>query len=212
LTSSFTAYPSTLAAGRYNFLTLVTTGHIYAIGGGTATLTQSNSMEVATVSESGEIGNFQALTRASVSATEATNGLVDARWTHNGIRLGSNYYIMGGESLATIEKVVINADGTLGNFVKQASTLAGTRNRLNVIATAGKAYVFSGWSGTFLTTVEVASIANDELGAFAVDSSITLPTGVENAISLLTDTNLFLFGGKAGTAKTTIQYAPLVDP
>lgn len=212
LTSSFSVISETLAQGRYNFLTLVTNGYIYAIGGGTSSGTDSDTMERATVNTStGEIGNFSALTRNPISATEVENGLVDQRWTHNGIRLGSNFYIMGGEGISTIEKVTINNDGTLGNFQKLTGTLQTARNRLSVIALSGRAYVFGGWNGGFLTTVESAPITNNELGTFDYANGITLPTGVENGTSLLTDKGVFLFGGSNGTVRPYIQIAPLVD-
>jgi hypothetical protein len=212
LTSSFSVVAQTLARGRYNFLTLVTNGYIYAIGGGTSDAYHSNTMEQATVNTStGEISSFTAMVRASVSASEVTNGLVDQRWTHNGIRLGSNFYIMGGEGISTIERVTINNDGTLGNFEKLAGTLKSARNRLSVIALNDRAYVFGGYYMGYLTTVESATITNNELGAFDYANGITLPSGVENGTSLLTDKGAFLFGGYNGSVRPYIQIAPLVD-
>jgi hypothetical protein len=212
LTSSFSVISETLARGRYNFLTLVTNGYIYAIGGGTSDAYHSDTIERATVNTStGVISSFTAMTRTSVSASEVTNGLVDQRWTHNGIRLGSNFYIMGGEGISTIEKVTINSDGTLGNFQKLAGTLKSARNRLSVIALSGRAYVFGGWNSSYLTTVESAPITNNELGAFDYANGITLNTGVENGTSLLTDKGVFLFGGSNGSVRPYIQIAPLVD-
>ena len=91
LTAGFSSTSLTLDQGRYNFLTLVTQGFIYAIGGGISSTFQSNTISRAPINTTtGEItANFETLTREVVSADEVKNGLVDARWTHNGIRIGN---------------------------------------------------------------------------------------------------------------------------
>lgn len=215
LTSSFTVIPETLAAGRYNFITLVTAGYVYIIGGGVDAATyHSNTIQRATVdTTTGIISSFSLLTRNPISATEVENGMVDSRETHAGIRLGSNYYIVGGANgggqLATIEKFVINSDGTLGHFFKQAGTLVRNRVRVCMVALLDKAYVYGGWAGTFISQVESSDITSDVLGAFSDMSGVTLPAPLENGTFLATEKGVFLFGGYNGAISNAIQYAPL---
>ncbi|RZA25914.1 MAG: hypothetical protein EOP10_05370 [Proteobacteria bacterium] len=216
LTSDFTVVGSTMASGRYNLVSLVTSAYVYLIGGGvTSGLYYSNTIQRATVDKiTGDIGNFTLLTRNVVSATEIENGIVDTRSTHGAIRLGNNYFIVGGEGssggLASIEKAVIGADGTLGNFVKQSYALNRTRNRISIVALRDKAYVFGGWSGGFLAQIEEATITNDDLSQFSDMVGNSLPQPCENGTPLLTSKGAFLFGGQnGGTTYSTIQSGPL---
>ena len=206
LTSGFAATSIVLDRGRYNFLTLVTQGFIYALGGGIDSSVQSNTISRAPLNTTtGEItANFAALTRTEVNANEFTNGLVDARWTHNGIRLGNQFYILGGEGLASIERVQIFRDGSIGNFVKLEESLTTGRNRLSVVALNDKVYVYGGWQGGFLTAIESAPIIGNQLGNFTVEA-ITLADGVENGSALLTRNAMYLFGGYNGAKRDWIQ-------
>jgi hypothetical protein len=213
LEGDFVEISQTLDEARYNFLTLVTPGYVYAIGGGTDVL-QSNTVSRATIDmNTGELtSSFVLLDREEISAgQEVRNGLVEGRWTHGGIRLGNNFYILGGEGMSSIERVVINADGTLGNFELMPTGLTTNRNRLSVVALFGRAYVYGGWNGSFLATVESAPIVNDELGEFSVDGDVTLAVPAENGAPLLTAAGAFLFGGyNHGSGNlNTIQFAPI---
>lgn len=193
IAGDFEELDESLVTARQHFQLLVTPGHLYVIGGN---YPQLDTIEVATLDESGDLtSDFVALTREAVDEDTANNGLVEARWTHGAIRLGNNYYVLGGEGIDTIERTVIQPDGTLGAFELLAGTLPEPRNRLNVVALAGSAYVFGGWNGTFLTTVAVAPIVNNELGAFSNSGLLSLEHGVEDATVLLTNRAVYLFGG-----------------
>lgn len=214
LSGPFTVLSETMASGRYSFASVVTRGYVYIIGGrsGGPAL---NTIERATLNTTtGTIGNFEPLTRTVVSGSDVTNGLIQERATHNSFRLGNNYYILGGESsgsLSSIEKAVIQDDGTLGNFVTESITLATARNRLSVIAMSGKAYLYQGWAGGFLSSVEVADITDNTLGNFSTLNGVTLNVAVEDAVSLLTSSAVFIIGGYNNTGvKNTIQRAPII--
>ena len=105
----------------------------------------------------------------------------------------------------TIERVTVFRDGSIGNFVKLSEKLNSNRNRLSVVALNEKVYVFGGWNGSFLTTVESAPIFGSDIGNFSVEST-TLSDGVENGSALLTNSAVFLFGGfSSGTTRNYIQ-------
>jgi hypothetical protein len=192
IASAFQNLPLTLVESRWNFQTLVTAGHVYVVGGNWP---QSDTIEVATVDAVGALsGSFTMLERTPISDTVVANGMVDARWTHGALRLGNYWYVLGGEGLSTIERTVINPDGTLGNFEKLAFELPTGRNRLSVVALADTVYVFGGWNQGFLTEVEVADITDNELGPFSTATTV-LEVGVEDGCALLTSKAVYLFGG-----------------
>jgi hypothetical protein len=209
IAAAFEVLPITLVTPRQNFQTLVTNGHVYVLGGN---YPQLDSIEVAPVNAIGDLtGPFTELVRTAVSGTVVTNGLVQARWTHGLLRLGSDVYILGGEDMASIEKTTIRPDGTLDNFELLTIELAGNRNRPNVIALANKVYVFGGWASQFLTRIDEADIVDGVVGPFTV-AGITLSQPVEDASCLLTNSAVYLLGGSAGGAYNYVQRGIILSP
>lgn len=225
-----------LDVGRSSFAILVTKnktttdqGYIYVMGGRDflANDYDNNTVGRAPLNTStGEItGDFTTLTRTVISAgQEVKNGMIYERATHGGFRLGDNFYILGGEGregddpsgadrYVSIEKVVIQNNGTISNFTKDSATLAQGRNRLSIVALSGKAYAWQGHDGhNFMDSVEEANIVNDELQSFSTmpSNEVKLSLAVENAVSLLTNTAVYVIGGYNGAVQKKIQKSAIV--
>ncbi len=197
----------TLATTTFNAYTLVTPGYIYVLGGGTGGTSYSTTIQRAPINT----------TTGAITGTFSTiaQTLVTGRGTHNGMRLGDNVYILGGEglggSLSSVESFTVNSDGTITDPATVAGVTLGTaRNRVQTVALSGKAYAFAGWSGSFLSTVAVANITTNTLGNFSISATVSLRNAVENVTSILTAKGAYIFGGYDTHARNYVQFAPII--
>lgn len=206
LTGSFQVISETLSKPRSHASAVLTKDHVHLIGGQTDSENFTKEVERTTINASGDLQqNFQ------IVAQE----LVEDRWTHAAVVLGSNLYVIGGENLSgaldTIEKATVNADGTIGAFQNAGITLSEARNRLIVAALNGKMYIFGGWAaGDFLKNVDVADITNNELGSFTTHPTLELQHGVEDAVGLLLNNYFYVIGGQnSGVIQDYVQVSPI---
>jgi len=129
---------------------------LYVIGGYTPSGIVQKTIERATINPDGSIGTF---------ATVSGIALVDGRYSHTIVILGSELYVIGGHDLtslvSTIERATINPDGSLGTFATVAAASLATPRQWHTTATIGNfLYVLEGDNdgATPVNSVESAAL------------------------------------------------------
>ncbi len=141
--------------------------------------------------------------------------LVTARKGHASVVIGPYVYVVGGEGtspLATIERAIINADGTLSAFATVPNvTLVVARAWHACVVNGSYLYVLGGKGTTALASVERAAIqANGSLGAFETVSGSTLVTARHGLTSHVIGSYLYVVGGESdASVLNTLERAPL---
>ncbi len=123
-------------------------GFLYVIGGGSGN-TIYNSIERAVVNANGSLGVF----------ADAGIGFVQGRFSPTSTVVGSDVYLVGGETLdvdlgtgvflGSVEHATLNGGGTLSSFsVRNGVTLATPRDGHGTALTGNSLYVIGGFDGT----------------------------------------------------------------
>jgi len=127
-------------------------------------------------------------------------GMQVARSFHTAVAERGYLYVFGGQgaasALSSVERALINADGTLHRFVTQTATLTVARRRHAMAMVQDKVYLIGGeTSGTPLASIETTTIAADHtVGAFAAAGvSLTVPRA--GATTAIIGNYLYVFGG-----------------
>ncbi len=162
--------------------------------GGTTTSGETNQILVASISDAGMLGPFSVVNG---------NSLVNVRSGHFATQVGNYVYVIGGirngEStpLASVERAVVNADGTLGAFAVDGGVSLNTPRGLFTAYNTGT-YVYAiGGKTPYLGTVERAKInSNGTLGPFVVDS-LTLNTARMSAAGVRVGRYFYVVGGES---------------
>jgi len=203
---AFSVVPGVTLARHSHRLTVVGNS-LYAIGGYTGN-SPAASVESATIHADGSLGPF---------TTVPGVALVNPRGDHNVMVVGPYVYVLGGQdatnpTLATVERAAINGSGSLGPFATvSGSPLLAARNGAAAVVMGSSLYVVGGVGGTgaapvFLSSVEKAPIAADgSLGAFAVASETTLPTGVAYSATATTGNYFYAVGGQTSVATPSVS-------
>ena len=195
----------TLETARAGHSSVTIGNQIYVIGGEDVTNTPLSSVEATTIDENGSIATFHAVSAAS---------LVTPRFGHASAVVGDYLYVIGGRGtteLATIERALINPDGTLATFATVADVaLVNARDRATCQVIGDYLYVIGGEDhpgGTALSSVERAPIdtTTGALGPFVVLSGIGLGTGRAGTSSVVVDKMLFVIGGSNGGPLNTTE-------
>jgi N-acetylneuraminic acid mutarotase len=147
----------TLVTGRQCHSTAVIGNYLYVIGG-VRQLNIDNplsSVERAPIGLGGELGTF-----ATVSGVTLTQD----RAFHTSAVIGSYLYVFGGTgdsfaSLTSVERALINPDGTLGPFAVVPGVSSTTsRDRATTAILGNQVYVLGGYNGRLLDDVEQATL------------------------------------------------------
>ncbi|MNW99314.1 Kelch motif protein [compost metagenome] len=193
---------SALNTPRGLFTGLNTGTYVYAIGGKVGYL---QTVERAKIQADGSLGPF---------VTDPIR-LETGRMTAAGVWIGTNFYVIGGEThaatqLRTIERATLKPDGTLGAFTMDNRLLSRPRNRMGVAALANVMYFFGGYDNGFLSQIDSTTIQPDDtLGAFSFAGGTQLVTGLENGITFMTSSSVYYIGGYNFSLLKTIQRAPI---
>jgi len=189
---------TSMALGRYAHVATAVNGYLYAIGGydgGTFGLTGAK-VERAAINADGSLGSWQSAT-----------GLTLGRCCLGGTGKGGYLYAVGGHSMGSggsqqrsVERVVINPDGSLGSWQTTASMI-GTRHDLEVVAVGNYLYALGGANDTggYTSSVEMAAISPLTLNSFIpfAVSPVNLPTSVTVAGTNFLPTPLLQLGSTA---------------
>jgi len=155
-----------------------------------------NTVERAAVNTDGTVGPF---------ATIAGLTLNTARFHHASAVIGNAVYVFGGATamgVATdsVERAVIQSDGTLGTFAP-AGRLAAARFGASALVLGNDVYLVGGAAsaGAYLDTVERAPINPDgSLGAFTVVPG-AVGTARAGHTSVVVGNSVLLFGGEGAS-------------
>ncbi len=166
------------------------------------------SVERAAINADGTVGAFAAASGVT---------LTTARFSHTSVVVGNAVYVLGGATAMgvatdTVERAVIQGDGSLGPFTPVGRLVTGRFGATSAVL-GGSVYVLGGASraGGFLTSVERAPInADGTLGAFSTVVGVTLATARAGHTSAVLGNVLVVLGGEnAGGNLNSIERATL---
>lgn len=195
-----------LTTPRRAHTTTLLGNYLYVVGGfGGSSL---NSIERAGFAPDGSLGPFATVTGVS---------LTTARQNHASVVIGNYLYILGGfggGALNSVERSIINADGSLGSFAPAPSGTLTTARYGHTAAVLGSyLYVIggAGSNGAALRDVERATInADGSLGPFASIPNATLTTARSAHTTAVVGNYLYVLGGVAGSnSLNSVERAPV---
>jgi hypothetical protein len=196
-----------LVTARHAHSMITIRNNVYIFGGRDSTALLS--IERATIGTDRTLSTFSTL--AGVT-------LVTARYGHACAIVGNYLYILGGfgnTALDSIERAVINTDGSLGAFVSVPGislTMARYGHKARVVG--NYLYVIGGTRGnSSLRDVERATINSDgTLGDFTPVPSASLMTERAGHTVEVLGNHLYVVGGASSNGiHNTVEFAPLSD-
>lgn len=137
-------------------------GCIYAIGGSDASGEFLASIEKACLSD------------GSLGAWSMVGSLSSARYAPNAVAVNDYLYVLGGRikpdtTLDTMERALINADGSLGSWSAPGRLLGPHEGGSpGTVAYGGYLYIILGWRGGYNSGVEYAKIGEATAGDFTL--------------------------------------------
>ena len=189
---SFSGSSATLIQPRDHHTTTAIGDFVYVIGHATG----ANTIERALVSADGTIDSFGTLAGVSLSTS---------RNQHATAIVQDSIYVLGGGGggrFSSIERAVINWDGSIGSFSTLPSSLNEPRIGHASVVLGEFLYVIGGFGGSVpsrLTSIERATInADGTLGPFSIVPGVALNTGRNFFSVVATDRYLYVIGGFAG--------------
>jgi len=199
----------TLATARSGHTSVVIGPSLYVIGG-TGSSGTLDSVEQATINPDGSLGSFAVIPNATLAM---------ARTGHTSTIIGNSIYVIGGAQrdgtkLSSIERAVIQPDGSLGPFaIVPGVTLATARSGHTSEVIGNTLYVIGGDAGSAvpLGDLERAVIQPDgTLGPFTAVSGVKLVTVRHSHRSVVMGSGLYVLGGTGSAGVSgSVEYAPI---
>ncbi len=158
------------------------------------------------------VGLFATTHDQAVGARQLVT-LANSRSSHASLVIGGYLYVLGGVSgngsLNSVERALINADGSLGRFVAVPGvTLAIPRQGHTAVRIRDRLYVIGGFGNGSLASIEYATIAQDgSLGPFTMLSDVGLMTARRNHSSAVIGSYLYVIGGIATNPLSIVERA-----
>lgn len=199
---AFSTVPgATLTTASSGHTSTVIGNYLYLVGG--SNNSGPNGIARSQIDADGLLGSFATVPVA----------LVTARYGHTSAVIGNYLYLIGGFAgiarSKTVERAMINADGSLGPFATVPATLVAARYGATSAVIGNYLYVLGGNGGG--STVERAMIdATGSLGSFATVSGVTLVTSRFYHASAVIQNYLYIISGDADGALTnSVERAPI---
>lgn len=187
----FSSTGITLVIARWEHASVVVGSSLYVLGGSDRLYAPLRSVERAIVGADGSLGRFE--TVASVSLVRPSAG-------HTCGVIGSWLYVLGGErgGLGTIQRAIINPDGSLGAFLDASVALAVPRTSHVSAVIGNQLYAIGGDSASgSLNSVEVATISSDgSLSTFGNAPGVALSARRYDHTSEIIGNYLYVLGGR----------------
>ena len=202
---------------RHNHTTVLYNGYMYILGGlNTVSL---NDVQFARVNANGSVGAWN-YTHASINdGTTFVSGFTSIRNNHASVAYNGYIYVLGGFASPTYfgdtQYAPINADGTIGTWVTNATNFTIARANFASVAFNGYIYVIGGCSvgtcTTYQSDVQSAPInADGSIGTWATTNAFTTARMEHTAV--VYDGYLYVVGGTNGTLQNDTQYDGLKTP
>ena len=180
-----------LPATQTSHSTLAYNGYLYIVGGNVG-LGCTGKVLYAPIRADGTLGSWQ----STAGLPEARCGNVEAVTIANGVMYAAGGY-NNSDVTRTVYYTTINADGTLGGWLTNATQLGNAREYNSTEVLNGHLYVIGGQaslSGSSTTSVEVATInADGSVGPFA--STASLPGARSEPASEVINGRIYVLGG-----------------
>lgn len=197
---------ATLAAANNRHASTIVGNYLYVLGG--LNNKYLNGALRATINTEGVLGAF-----TTIPATLAL-----ARQGHASLTIGRYLYVIGGSSgstyLNSVERAMINADGSLGAFAIVPGVTLVTGRALHTSAVIGNyVYVMGGIGPSYLSSVERAAInADGSLSTFSAVQGVVLSAPRGRHTSVVIGNYLYVIGGiNSSTTLATVERA-LINP
>lgn len=197
----------TLVTARQAHTATTIGNHLYLIGG-LGSNGALNSVEQATIAPDGSLGPFETL--ADVTLRTPRQG-------HTSVVVGNYLYILGGADttvLNSVERAVINIDGSLGQFAIASDTrLATARRNHTAVVSRTYLYIIGGTRANgFLQDVERAVINSDgSVGVFAPVAGATLLAERSGHTTVVLGNFLYVLGGVRDGSLNGVERAPVTS-
>jgi N-acetylneuraminic acid mutarotase len=198
---------ATLVEARAGHTSVVIGDSLYVIGG-SGTSGASASIERARINDDGSLGSFTLV--PGVALTTARSG-------HTSALIGNAVYVIGGTrsdgtKLGSIERAIIESDGSLGTFTSVDAILALPRSGHTTELVGNALYVIGGdpGGGSPSGSVERATVGGDgTLGAF-MPAGTALVSPRSGHRSVILGSAMYVFGGStSGGVTREIERAPI---
>ncbi len=193
-----------LLIARHGHTIAMAGSRLYVVGGA-STGGLLDVVEQSSVNADGSLGAFQ----------ESSSKLVTPRTGHTSVVIGKYLYVVGGfgeRALDSVERAVINLDGSLGPFeVLSQVTLATARHQHTSVVIGNNLYLLGGIASGPLDSVERAVIrADGSIGPFAIVGDVRLLAGRQAPGLARVGDSLYVVGGvgSSGT-RGDLERAPI---
>ena len=166
--------------------------HLYVIGGVDNRGNYARDVEYARIASDGSLESWQKTSPIKLGRFYLSAVIV-GKYLYV---LGGGYGPLGGQNLPTpsVERAVINSDGSLGNW-EMISNMQLPRRGLKAVAYAGRIYAIGGYSGVFLKSTEYATVnADGSLSPWTLDPQEANLDRYIHSATLMED-RIFLIGG-----------------
>jgi len=179
-----------------------------AVGGEDTNKAALSSVEQAAANNDGSFGTF---------ATVPGIALETPRYLHTTAIAGNYIYVVGGNNgtafLASVERAIINADGSLGTFATITGGLVRARMSHASVVADGQLYVLGGVNGPLanVNDVERAAVGADgSLGKFESIPGVAFVTPRVGTAMAVIKNYVYAFGGFGPQGElNTIERAPV---
>jgi hypothetical protein len=207
--STWTAAATTLPQTRDGLQLVAHGGYMYLVGGwNKAGNTYYNDVQYALLNTNGSLGSWT-----------TTSSFTTARRDHSVIVYNGYIYLQGGTNgtaLSDVQYAPLKSDGTVGTWSTNTS-MTETKFSFGAAIYNGNLYLGGGvnGSGTFLTTVQYATINNGGVGTAGTwtDDTDLMPTARYRAGVTAYNGYLYVVGGRddSGNIYNNVLYSKLND-
>ncbi len=140
--------------------------------------------------------------------------LGQARYSHQSAALGSSLYVLGGTDgttyFDTIERALVNPDGTLQAFKPLATLLPSPRSSFGSVISAGHLYVAGGFNSVELGDLQVVPVLSSGLlGSFVPSAALSAREGAQLGGGPRALSHRRGHGRRARDARDTVERGPL---
>ena len=194
-TAAFTA--------RYGHASVAYNGYLYVIGGNTGTA--QSDIQHCPINSDGSVG----------ACTQQTAAFTTARFGHTSVAYNGYLYVIGGYTGSVykndIQHCPINADGSVGTCVQQATAFTTARYYHTSLAYNGYLYVIGGFDGSATQyDIQHCPINSDGSVGACVQQAAAFTTARYYHASVAYNGYLYVIGGTTGTSQNDIQHL-LID-